>query len=373
MSGKLSAHTVVQFVGDGTKNWGFSYTVDPKYANGVYSQGEVFYYRVSGRDAPDGNWVEIQSVDLESPTYNYLRSGEFLLGKSFDLYVFPQTQWSGWTGDPLEGDVSVTVGKGNIEVLGSAKADTWHGTMGANDTIYGYGGKDTLSGGKGKDFIDGGTGSDTLSGGDGDDTLIGGTSGDVLNGGAGIDAASYSTAKQGVIASFSKPSVNTGDALGDSYIAIENLIGSRFADKLVGNAAVNHLSGGFGDDRLEGRDGDDILYGDSGADDLYGGAGKDTFVYKSVSQSTLAVRDTIFDFAGDKIDLSAIDANTKTSGNQSFTFVGLKAFSGKSGELRYDKKTSDTYIYADVDGDKKIDFSIHLDDLVQLSSGYFVL
>jgi hypothetical protein len=57
----------------------------------------------------------------------------------------------------------------------------------------------------------------------------------------------------------------------------------------------------------------------------------------------------IVDFSGasgDRIDLSMLDANPKLAGNQAFSFIGKTAFTGKTGELRYDKKASDTYIYA---------------------------
>jgi Ca2+-binding RTX toxin-like protein len=107
------------------------------------------------------------------------------------------------------------------------------------------------------------------------------------------------------------------------------------------------------------------LNGGLGADDLYGGAGNDTFFYMSLKDSTTSIsgRDTIFDFTtADRINLSAIDANSRTAKNDYFSFVGTKAFSGDAGELRYEKKASDTYIYADVNGDKNADFGIHLDD-----------
>jgi hypothetical protein len=76
---------------------------------------------------------------------------------------------------------------------------------------------------------------------------------------------------------------------------------------------------------------------------------------------------------GDRIDLSAIDASSKTSGNQAFFFKGTAAFSGAAGEVRYVKQASDTYIYADVNGDKKADLTIHLDDAVTLTKDYFIL
>jgi len=158
----------------------------------------------------------------------------------------------------------------------------------------------------------------------------------------------------------------------------ETLKGGIGADKIVAGAGNDTVFGYGGNDKLYGDAGDDTLYGGAGADDLSGGAGKDVFLFKTLSDSRVSStgRDTIFDFSGaggDRIDLSGIDASTKTSGDQAFSFLGTAAFTGKVGELRYDKKTSDTYIYADINGDKKADFAIHLDDAVTLSKGYFVL
>jgi Ca2+-binding RTX toxin-like protein len=140
----------------------------------------------------------------------------------------------------------------------------------------------------------------------------------------------------------------------------------------------DRITGGNGNDRLEGFAGNDILRGRGGADKLFGGTGADTFTFKSVRESTTTSsgRDTIYDFSvsqKDKIDLSTIDARTNASGNQAFSFIGTGAFSGKAGELRYEKAPSDTYISGDVNGDKVADFTIRLDDRLTLSSNYFVL
>ncbi len=45
--------------------------------------------------------------------------------------------------------------------------------------------------------------------------------------------------------------------------------------------------------------------------------------------------DTIWDFShaqGDRIDLSAIDANSSVGGNQAFTFIGAANFTGTAEE-----------------------------------------
>ena len=80
--------------------------------------------------------------------------------------------------------------------------------------------------------------------------------------------------------------------------------------------------------------------------------------------------DTIMDFArGDKIDLSALDANAKMAKDQAFNFIGSSAFSGKAGELRYDGTT----IYGDVDGNGVADFSIIISNHATLSGSDFIL
>ncbi len=60
-----------------------------------------------------------------------------------------------------------------------------------------------------------------------------------------------------------------GDAQGDILASIENVIGSRYSDRLVGNSSDNGLTGGVG------------------ADVLIGGSGSDTAIYDA---STAAIR-----------------------------------------------------------------------------------
>src|SRR5262249_27112706 len=68
---------------------------------------------------------------------------------------------------------------------------------------------------------------------------------------------------------------NTGDAAGDTYTSIENLIGSDFNDSLVGNSSDNVLIGGLGDDSFGGA---------GGVDTMIGGAGNDSYVVDSASE-----------------------------------------------------------------------------------------
>ncbi|QRM54903.1 CAP domain-containing protein [Sinorhizobium sp. BG8] len=156
------------------------------------------------------------------------------------------------------------------------------------------------------------------------------------------------------------------------------LTGSSASERLVGNVGSNRIDGKNGNDSISGGAGNDKITGGGGADKLSGGSGADTFVFNLKSDSTAASsgRDTIIDFShsqGDRIDLRSLDADTTRSGTQDFSFIGTKSYSGDAGELRYSKKASDTYIYADLNGDKKSDFVIHLDDAMTLYKSDFLL
>jgi serralysin len=122
-----------------------------------------------------------------------------------------------------------------------------------------------------------------------------------------VDRVSYDFASTGVSASLANPGGNKGDAAGDSYVAIENLSGSDFNDKLGGNAGKNAINGGAGDD---------IIRGFEGKDTLTGATGKDVFVFNTALSAATNV-DTItdFSFADDTIQLdNAVFAALTTTG-----------------------------------------------------------
>lgn len=130
------------------------------------------------------------------------------------------------------------------------------------------------------------------------------------------------------------------------------------------------------DTYLGGRDAERIC-GAAGLDTLAGRGGADTFIYKSVGESTVADagRDVILDFTSgsDKINLFGIDASAAVAGNQNFTFIGAGAFTGVAGELHYSVVNGTTLVSADVNGDKIADFAINLKGAMMLSSADFVL
>ena len=136
--------------------------------------------------------------------------------------------------------------------------------------------------------INGLEGDDDLFGRDGDDNFNGGDGGDRIDGGEGYDTVNFAGSNIGVHADLGSRIGQGGFAQGDTYISIEALSGTQFADGLAGDTGDNLLIGLAGNDDLSGRDGidildagegDDHLEGGKGADDLRGGEGSDTADY----------------------------------------------------------------------------------------------
>ncbi len=204
-------------------------------------------------------------------------------------------------------------------VLGTATATS---TILNDDAINGTNGNNTLNGTAGADIINGLGGNDILNGNAGDDIMDGGTGNDTLNGGDGNDT----------------------------------------------------LNGGGGDDILNGGNGNDLLLATVGRDTMTGGAGADTFRFGAAINeigTTAATRDVIADFSraqGDRIDLSAIDANTGAGGNQAFTFIGNAAFTA-AGQLRY----ANGVLEGNVGGSLAADFSITMQGTPALQAADFFL
>jgi serralysin len=259
-------------------------------------------------------------------------------------------------------------------------------------TGEGYTDVENLIGTRFNDTLYGDAGVNRLSGGAGNDTLCGKDGGDVFSGGAGTDKVSYDVSLTNIRVSLLQPSLNTGAAQGDRYTSIENIAGGGFNDHLTGNNLANTISGNnFPDllivdnDRLFGLGGNDNLLGYMGNDQLTGGLGRDRltggshadrFIFNSAAESSNSLRDTIVDFVraqGDRIYLSAIDARTDVGGNQAFTFIGTAAFTGVSGQLRYQKVGSDSHIQGDTNGDGVADLYIVSSNPVSFVKGDFVL
>ncbi|MGK9165422.1 M10 family metallopeptidase C-terminal domain-containing protein [Inquilinus limosus] len=312
-----------------------------------------------------------------------LNSIENLTGSAFDDYLAgdaaANTLIGGAGNDNLVGNGGADVlagGAGTQDmadyifsgagVVISLAAGTASGGDAAGDTLSGIewlrgsNFNDSLTGNGSDNRLSGLAGTDRLDGGAGNDQLIGGAGADILIGGAGADTALYDNASTGVAASLTNPAVNTGDAAGDTYSSIENLVGSAFNDTLTGNSASNYLVGWRGNDTLNGR---------GGADILDGGLGADTFVFSSIAETSTKAPDRINDFSqsqGDKIDLSGI---THGAGS----FIGSAAFGHHAGEVRFDVSAAQTIVSIDANGDGTADAQIRLLGAITLTAGDFVL
>lgn len=309
----------------------------------------------------------------------------------------------------------------NNTIVAGGNMDTLFG-YGGNDRLYGGAAQDHLYGGAGNDLLDGGAGDDYLYGEDGNDTLFGRAGYDWMEGGAGndlyyVDGATYGdVAVEAPGAGIDTVRVALTVA-GSSYDLPENIekgvittaIGMRLLgntldnvlvsgagnDDLVGWAGNDVLRGGGGDDGLYAWEGNDKVYGDAGNDILYGwdgndllvggtgndeiwgnegndvieggpgteymggGGGVNSYIYRSTGDSPVAAPDKIISESEfDTLDLSAIDADTTTDGNQAFTIVG--APTGTPGQLWfvYDSSGGGIDVLGDVNGDGQADFAI---------------
>ncbi|MBP7002239.1 sulfatase-like hydrolase/transferase [Amaricoccus sp.] len=167
----------------------------------------------------------------------------------------------------------------------------------------------------------------------------------------------------------------TGGGRASTIIGSElanDLRGGGGADVLLGLAGADMLFGDGGRDTLRGSYADDRLTGGGGADTLEGGSGNDVFVYLAGRDSRPADADVILGFdgrgsaAGDLIDLSALDADTRVDGNQAFRFGGTGG-----GRIRLiDNAAGETEVLANVDGDPDVEFRIVIRDGSAPASAY---
>lgn len=233
-------------------------------------------------------------------------------------------------------DDFVAVGQAMVVLVGGGGVsfDARHETNGAYSMVGGAG-DDRFLGGDGNDTVSGGAGSNTLNGGVGDDVLTvddNSATNDRVFGGAGNDYIR---------------TLGTGDIVN----------GGAGNDFIAMGGAVTTLYGGLGADTLEG-----------------GSANPNTYLYHSAAESTAAATDQIDNLLSDDIiDLSMIDADTTTAGDQAFHLVA--SFTGHAGELAlvYDSVAHLTVIEGDTNGDGTADLVIEATDGDQSSFNNFVL
>jgi Ca2+-binding RTX toxin-like protein len=358
--------TTVSLIVAGSPNW-YVTSASNAYSLFAYNMEKVKFRSGSGDDYIDtaaGGVI----VDGGSGVDHWLANYGSLAAKIvFELGVTTSIAPAGLISIDEVEKISLGTGSGKDKVTGGDYADmisTWDGndlinagrrsaeTGGAYDTVYGGEGVDTLSvdataetgavnvGWSGSAFfitstsnnikvdafsvervrLFGGQGNDAAAGGDQWDTFTGGGGNDTLSGAGGADA----------------------------------LEGDNGNDSLFGGAGSDFLGGGGGDDVLMGGDQADYLFGGGGRDTMTGGLASDTFAFRLLSDSGKNTPDLITDLGNsDTIDLSMIDANSNSGGDQAFTIVA--AFSGVAGEAALVFSGGSTTLSLDVNGDAKAD------------------
>ncbi len=242
------------------------------------------------------------------------------------------------------GNDMVFGGAGNDDVLGGDGNDMLYGDAGA-DRIFGDGGNDLINSGAGNDTAQGGEGNDTFvtDAGDGDDTYYGDAGGDTLDM-AAITANLTVDLGNGFSGRGSASSSQSGH---DTLWNVENVVTGSGNDTITASAAVNVMDGG---------------------------AGNDIFRFGSASN---ADGDTIVSFQpGDKIDLSGIDANNGTGGNEAFTLVTASALSGAAQLIVTHETRADgeyTVVQGSVDGDSSTELRLSIKGTHNLTTSDFNL
>ena len=356
--------------------------IDPHVRGGTASQAQIWagsgaHVTITGGDFVDSGSKTI-SVIADGATISFSQT-EFTHASGAKL-----TNGSGISGIDLSLVDAVTATgsystNGEIYLDGSSTPPPPPPPPPPSGTIDGTSGADTLTGSSGNDVITGGAGNDVIKAGAGDDLIrVGGTTDgfDTVDGGLGYDLI-VATKSSTNIGLKSVTGVEEISANGFSSVWIVGSSGNDTLDftstKLTG---IQGIKGGSGNDTIYGSAGSDYIVGGPGADTMRGNAGADLFKYGATSETPVSAPDKILDFqvGVDDIDLSSIDANSRLTGNQAFTFIGSAAFTKHAGELRLDySQTGYTKILGDLNGDGVADFAIQLTGKLTLTSGDFIL
>ena len=188
----------------------------------------------------------------------------------------------------------------------------------------GLGSSVNATGSAGDNSITGSSGNDILSGGGGNDTFKGGAGDDLIDGGAGSDRLDYSDTTAGINFTLNQGtnfgtfwSTGVLPGLGtDSYMNIEGVFGTNFADTLTGSVGGDILRGGGGNDSINGGNGNDTIRGGEGNDTIDGGNGGDLISFSDSTTAGIGIDFTLVRGSLDTVvDLSSIGLGTDTYRN----------------------------------------------------------
>ena len=317
------------------------------------------------------------SVTSPDGTTSRLYDGDLLDSNSYSgTWTFESQAFRGERGD---GTWTVTVADSSTgdRISVSDVVLRTFGAAGADDR-YVFTDEYSAGGGKARTIDDRNGGSDTVN--------AAAVSSDVtirLDGGAGtIDGVATRFARVENAIGGDGDDHLTGSAAANGLHGMRGadvLAGLGGADRLDGGSGADMLLGGTGTDTLLGGNGADTLVGGAGRDALLGGAGADSFVFRSLADSPAdpARCDVLkaglgggaFEGAGaaggDRIDVSALDANATAAGDQAFAFGGTA-----KGHLWCVNSGAATVVYANVDNDPGAEFRLDILDGGVLASAY---
>lgn len=265
----------------------------------------------------------------------------------FDLYASGTIADGGADNDLFNirggGGHSLSGGLGDdrFNFLAEASSELLHGGDG-NDFFVGYGHSvgGSIYGDAGNDrfydFANVGGRTVTLYGGLGNDIYrVSSANGPTIveNAGEGTDTVQVAAGIDYTLGAYLENLSVVGST---ANIQPQILTGNGLANRITGgiNNEIIHggggndvLSGGGGEDVIYGEDGNDRINGGLGMDYLVGGAGADRFVYTSIADAPSSGPmgwEFIADWQSiDRIDLSAIDADPLTPGDQAFTISAI--------------------------------------------------
>lgn len=145
------------------------------------------------------------------------------------------------------------------------------------------------------------------------------------------------------------------------------VVGQAGSDLLMGGAFAEILDGGSGSDTVIGGGGNDLLTGAAGMDVISGGAGDDIFRFMATSDARgdriiasagIAAFEGAGTPGGDRIDVSAIDADASLAGHQQFIFGSSHAV----GHLWAIDVGRVTHIQGNTGGDSAPEFQLVIND-----------
>jgi Ca2+-binding RTX toxin-like protein len=310
---------------------------------------------------------------------SYVASGEGpQIGGDVDDEMMPPYVGTAQTGTPLADVLMGTEGDDNIIAFAG------------DDVAMGNGGADAISAGEGGDFISGGAGRDVIFAGAGDDQVLAGADNDIVYGDAGADRIFGDQGNDLITAGAGDDTVfgGAGDDLivaevgdgndvyfgdeGGGGTGIDTLDMSAATANVTVNLGSGALSNGTASSSQTGNDtiwgienvntgsGNDTITASNAVNVINGGAGNDTFKFTS---TVSANGDIIVSFEpGDRIDLTAIDANTGAAGDQSFTLVnGAPTAAGQLGVTFETREDGDfTVVQGNIDGNPDAEFKIEI-------------